>query len=270
MVIIVYLSIYRQKLLQGDRSMVVKKINKRQENANIRREALIKRAKIAYTMLQSANPEFKEKRVGVGGTPIVIRSSHSFEDKKEYFFGSTDGIPPGKVPLQGVIEHIKQGKRPLPPPEILLILSKNKMGIGRWNARLRKYVGDVIPNFECLKENGWERIDTRNLTYTSFFEKLRINGYLITCCHCGHQFQSKNAKGRYCSSACIRDEETYQRKLQRHYRRNTDEGNLKTRECPVCHEFFFPKTKRSCNCGKGKCRTAWSRQQAKSRDTGGI
>jgi len=139
--------------------------------------------------------------------------------------------------------------------------SKNKMGIGKWNPWIGKYVGGVVPNFEILTEGGWQKGDLKPETLGARLGKdFRINGYLITCRHCGHQFQSENQKKRYCSPECKnaafiekRREETI-RKM----------GYNSTKQCPCCGVEYIPKTRRSPTCGKVRCRTAWSRQLSKS------
>lgn len=127
-----------------------------------------------------------------------------------------------------------------------IVVARSSQGISRgyYNPRIQKFVGGCRPD---LVRNG--KLDSWRET----------GFYFIECCHCGVEFKTKDKRQKYHSLKCKRGEGIYQRKL----RRLVNKG---FRECPICHEEYIPKSKNSPTCGKGKCRTAFSRNQKKLRN----
>lgn len=146
----------------------------------------------------------------------------------------------GRVPL------LKKG------PRMTWVPSKNKMGIGVWNARLKKYVGDV--------DTITEPIYTINPDGERVIKCFCVTGYRITCLYCGHQFPSKNQKKLYCSPEC-KNEAFIEKRRNEIIRKEGYPSTKKGKKCPICDERYTPKTIKSPTCGKSRCRTAWSRIQ---------
>lgn len=119
--------------------------------------------------------------------------------------------------------------------EGIIVVDPPSPGFGYLNRRIGKFVGVCKPDH----------------TDSGFF--------IIECCHCGAEFKTKNPRKKYHSNKCKRDEEAYQRKIKQ-------EANIAHLECPICHEEYVPKSKKSPTCGKGKCRTAFSRNRKKLRN----
>ena len=75
-----------------------------------------------------------------------------------------------------------------------------------------------------------------------------ISGYSIECWFCGDCFFTKNSRKRYCSPVCKNMAYSERRR-----------GDVISKKCPSCGEFFRLKQRRSTTCGKSKCRTWYCR-----------
>ena len=113
------------------------------------------------------------------------------------------------------------------------ILSKthNRAIRGHYNHRIGHWVGG-IKNVIVFDDKGHND----------------ISGYSIECWYCGELFFTKNSRKRYCSPVC-------KNRAYSELRR----GDVLSKKCPSCGEFFRLKQRRSTTCGKSKCRTWYFR-----------
>lgn len=97
-----------------------------------------------------------------------------------------------------------------------------------------------------------------------------------SCWNCGTVFETSDKRKKYCCQECAWKDLERWRKIKRSERllskpslsdnKYTGIVLSKLRDCPICQEKYYPKTIRSITCGKGNCRTAWSRQQKNNKN----